>query len=317
MAKKKFLSLGIALLVSASLLAGCANDNTDGEETSTGTDQEQTTEEENTDGEETSSEDAKYEDGIYFAKEDSFSEESGWKYIATLKVEDGEIVEAEMNGAHKDGGTDKVTRSESGEYGMAEKGGAQAEWHEQAEKAEAYLIEKQDPKGLEFNEEGKTDAISGVSITVKPFFDLAGKALDNGPVGEGQYKDGNYTAEEEDFNAETGWKYTTNLTVINGYIVAADWDGMSKEEPKDDEGNIKTKDQVSADGEYGMVEKAGAQAPWVEQADKAEAYLIEKQDPTAIEYSNDEGATDAISGVSIKVKSFFELAEKALEGAKK
>ncbi|MGO1368870.1 MAG: FMN-binding protein [Senegalia sp. (in: firmicutes)] len=315
MAKKKFLSLGIALLVSASLLAGCGDDNTDGEETSTDAGQEQTKEE---DKEETSSEDASYEDGIYFAQEDNFSEETGWKYVATLKVEDGKITEAEWNGAHKDGGTDKITRSESGEYGMVENGGAQAPWAEQAEKAEAYLIEKQDPSDIEYsNEEGATDAISGVSIKVKSFFELAEKALNGDPVGEGQYKDGNYTAEEEDFDADSGWKATADITVINGYIVAADWDGLSKEEPKDEDGNIKTKDQVSADGEYGMVENGDAQAPWVEQADKAEMYLIEKQDPTAIEYSNDEGATDAISGVSIKVKSFFELAEKALEGAKK
>ncbi|WP_130807852.1 FMN-binding protein [Senegalia massiliensis] len=314
MSKKKFLSLGLALLVSASLLAGCGSDDTEEEETSTGTEQEQ---EETKDGEEDSSGDTSYEDGVYFAQEDSFSEESGWKYVATIKVEDGKIVEAEWNGAHKDGGTDKVTRSESGEYGMVENGGAQAPWAEQAEKAEAYLIEKQDPTAIEYsNDEGATDAISGVSIKVKSFFDLAEKALSSDPVGEGQYKDGNYTAEEEDFSEESGWKYTTDITVINGYIVAADWDGLSKEEPKDDDGNIKTKDQVSADGEYGMVEKGGAQAPWVEQADKVEAYLIEKQDPTAIEYSNDEGATDAISGVSIKVKSFFELAEKALESAK-
>ncbi|MOA26115.1 hypothetical protein D3C78_1468850 [compost metagenome] len=60
---------------------------------------------------------------------------------------------------------------------MVEKGGAQAEWHEQAAKAEAYLIEKQDPAALTFNEEGKTDAISGVSISLQSYYDLAAQAL--------------------------------------------------------------------------------------------------------------------------------------------
>lgn len=308
MSMKKFLSLGLALFVSASLLVGCGAD--DDKPASTDTEKEETT-----DSKETSS-DAKYEDGIYFAQEDGFSEQSGWKTVVTLKVEDGKIVNAEWNGAHKDGGTDKITRSESGEYGMVEYGDAQAEWHEQAMKAEEYLIEKQDTAVEYTDDEGHTDAISGVSIHVKEFFDLAKKALDNGPVGEGQYKDGNYTAEEEDFNAENGWKTTANITVINGYIVAADWDGLHKDAPKDDEGKEMTKDQVSEAGDYGMVEKAGAQAEWHEQANAAEAFLLENQD-TTIEYSDDEGHTDAISGVSIHVKEFFELAEKALDGAKK
>jgi hypothetical protein len=64
-----------------------------------------------------------------------------------------------------------------------------------------------------------------------------------------------------------------------------------------------------------MVEKGGAQAEWHEQAKAAEAYLLEVQDPTAIEYTDDEGHTDAISGVSIHVIEFFDLVEKALADA--
>ncbi|MDK2933851.1 MAG: hypothetical protein PWP27_1661 [Clostridiales bacterium] len=91
---------------------------------------------------------------------------------------------------------------------MKEKGGAQAEWHEQAEKAEAYLLKTQDPTKITYtDDEGHTDLISGATIHVKEFFDLAKKALDNGPVGRGQYKDGAYHAEEKDFNQKTGWKY--------------------------------------------------------------------------------------------------------------
>ncbi|MBS4538887.1 hypothetical protein GOQ27_10450 [Clostridium sp. D2Q-11] len=311
MSMKKFLSLGLALFVSAGLLVGCGGDE---EPTSTDTDTEQ---EETTDEEKTSTE-GNYEDGIYFAQEDGFSENSGWKYVVTLKVEDGKITDAEWNGAHKDGGTDKITRSESGEYGMVEFGDAQAEWHEQSVKAEEYLLEKQDPTAIEYSsDEGHTDAISGVSIHVKEFFDLAEKALEKGPVGEGSYKDGNYRAEEEAFDEKSGWKYTADITVINGYIVAADWDGLHKDAPKDDKGNEKTKDVVSEAGEYGMVENGEAQSEWHVQANVAEAFLLEEQDPTAIEYTDDEGHTDALTGVSIHVKEFFDLAEKALDGAKK
>ena len=66
----------------------------------------------------------------------SFSEQTGWKYMVIIEVQNGEIVSATWNGANRDGGTDKVTRSRSGEYGMAENGGAMAPWYEQAAAAD-------------------------------------------------------------------------------------------------------------------------------------------------------------------------------------
>ncbi len=66
-----------------------------------------------------------------------------------------------------------------------------------------------------------------------------------------------------------------------------------------------------------MVANGGAQAPWFDQAMKAEAYLLETQDPTSITYTDETGHTDAISGASIHVREFFSLAEEALAGAKR
>ncbi len=250
-----------------------------------------------------------YEDGIYFAQEDVFSERTGWKYMVTLEVENGKIVSAEWNGAHVDGGTDKITRSESGEYGMVENGGAQAPWFEQAAKAEAYLLDVQDPAAIEYSDdEGRTDAISGVSIHVIEFFSLAEKALNKGPVGYGMYKDGRYHAEADTFS-ESGWKSTVDLTVVSGYIVAANWNALPEEGGDD-------KKTQSKNGEYGMVENSDAQAPWYEQANKAEAHLLKVQDPAAVKLDN-EGNTDAISGVSIHVNDLFTLAAEALQGAKR
>ncbi|MDK2917843.1 MAG: hypothetical protein PWQ37_576 [Candidatus Petromonas sp.] len=297
---KKFFSLSLVFVLVLALLAGCAGNQP-------ATNVEQVKEEPADTKGESDTQSSKYKDGIYFAQEDGFSE-NGWKYVVTIEVKDGKIVKADWNGANVNGGPDKKTLSKNGGYPMVENGGAQAPWHEQAAKAEAYLIKTQDPTAIEYkDEEGHTDAISGVSIHVKEFFNLAQKALEKGPIGRGQYKDGNYRAEAKEFS--NGWKYYVDLTVINGYIVAADWDGIP-EEGED------TKDVVSEKGEYAMVEKGGAQAPWHEQAAKAEAYLLETQDPTAIEYKDEEGHTDAISGVSIHVKEFFELAQEALKDAK-
>jgi major membrane immunogen (membrane-anchored lipoprotein) len=65
-----------------------------------------------------------------------------------------------------------------------------------------------------------------------------------------------------------------------------------------------------------MVSQGDAQAPWYEQAEQVEQYLIETQDPTDVRI-NDEGKTDAISGVSVTVQGFFTLAQEALEGARR
>lgn len=244
-------------------------------------------------------------DGTYFAMDDAFAD-NGWKSAVTLKVEGGKIVAADWNGVNKKAGVDKKTFSKEGNYGMKEKGKAQAEWHEQAEKVEAYLVEMQDPTKIEYKDnEGHTDAISGVSIHVNDFFELAKKALDKGPIEMGSYKDGAHHAEAPEF--VNGWKETVDLTVLNGHIVSAYWDGINEENPE------LTKKAASADGSYGMKEKGKAQAEWHEEAEKVEAYLLETQDPTKIEYKDDKGTTDAISGVTVGVKGFFELAKEALE----
>ncbi|MGI6778224.1 MAG: FMN-binding protein [Acetivibrionales bacterium] len=162
---KKILAFGLSVALAAVLLTGCGASKNDEKGKNT---QQQTQQQSG----------QKYKDGIYSAEEDGFDESSGWKNVVTLQVKDGKIVDAEWNAIHKDGGDDKKTLSADGKYGMQEKGGAQAEWHEQAEKVEQYLLKTQDPSDISYSDdEGHTDAISGASIHVKEFFDLAAKAL--------------------------------------------------------------------------------------------------------------------------------------------
>ncbi|MBI9100982.1 MAG: hypothetical protein JEY99_01100 [Spirochaetales bacterium] len=246
-----------------------------------------------------------YTDGIYFAQEAEFAG-NGWKYVATIEVKDGKIVKADWNGANINGGEDKKSVSAGGRYNMVAFGGAQAEWHVQAGAAEAFLLEKQDPAAISYkDDEGHTDDISGVSIHVIEFFKLAEEALAAGPVGRGPFKDGHFHAEETSFSESNGWRYCVDLTVINGFIVSANWNGGNV-------GGGVDKKTSSASGAYGMVAYSEATKEWHEQAMAAEAFLLEKQDPTAISYKDDAGHTDDIAGVSIHVIEFFKLAEEAL-----
>lgn len=126
---------------------------------------------------------------------------------------------------------------------------------------------------------------------------------------EAKYKDGTYVAEGASFEEASGWKDTVTLEIKDGKIVSANWNGVHKDGGDD-------KKTQSANGKYGMKTIGKAIAEWHEQAALAEAYLIEKQDPTAIKFTDAEGHTDAISGATIKVSAFFTLAEEALNKAK-
>ncbi|WP_150272154.1 FMN-binding protein [Paenibacillus tepidiphilus] len=245
-----------------------------------------------------------YQDGTYFATV-PVDEQTGWQTYALLTVEGGKITKADWNAFNVNNAGDlKKKVSEDGNYGMKEKGGAQAEWHEQAATAEAFLIEKQDPAAITFDGEGHTDAVSGVSVHVNDFVEAATAALAAGPVEVGPYKDGGYTAEGE-MDADSGWKSTASVTVAGGNVVAVKFSGLNA--------NNEDKKQFSIDGKYGM-KAGGASSEWHEQIELTEDYYL--QNKGAAPTLDAEGKTDAISGVSIHVGEYFTLADKALEGAK-
>ncbi len=298
--KKASVILSSALLLG--VLAGCGN-NTNNAPAATNAPAETTAPAANSGN--AATETAKYQDGTYYGTA-AADAKTGWETFVLLTVEGGKITKADWNAfSVTNAGDLKKKVSEDGKYGLVAQGGGQAEWHEQAAKAEAFLIEKQDPAAITVDAEGKTDAISGVSVGVNDFVTTAQAALAAGPVQAGPLKDGGYHAEGAEFDANNGFKSTVDVSVVNGNIVAAKFSGVNA--AGDD------KKQYSADGKYGM-KAGGGSAEWHEEIAKAEQYFIENNGaaPTV----DAEGKTDAISGVSINVGEYFTLAEKALEGAK-
>jgi len=298
---RKLLSLLLVLVMMSSLFIGCAKEEPAVEETTaaaTTAAVEETTAAANTDG--------TLADGIYFATDAGFDPEAGWKSVMTIEVKDGKIAMVDWNGASVNAGKDKKTVSKDGEYNMVAYGKAQSEWHEQAALAEAYLVENQSLDALNLTDaDGHTDSIAGVSIKVGDFQALVEEALAAGPVGTGKYVDGAFFAEQAAFG-DSGWKENASFTVINGFIVAANWNGISNATDKD-------KKTASIDGDYGMVAIGKAASEWHEQAALIEGFLADAQDIEAITLTNAEGNTDAVAGVSIKVGDFVELAKQALK----
>ncbi len=300
---RKLFSLLLVLVMMSSLFIGCAKDEPAVEETTAA--EATTAVAESTEA--TTTADGTLADGIYFASDDAFEAESGWKSVVTIEVAGGKIASVDWNGAKNTAGKDKKTTSADGEYKMVEFGKASSEWHEQAALAEAYLVENQTLANLNMTDaDGHTDSIAGVTIKVLDFNGLVEKALAAGPVGTGKFVDGTFYAEEAAFNAENGWKENASFTVINGFVVAANWNGTSEATTKD-------KKTVSADGEYKMVEIGKAIAEWHEQASLVEGFLVDSQDFDAITLTDADGHTDAVSGVTMKVNAFIELAKQALK----
>lgn len=110
-------------------------------------------------------------DGTFTAKGEPDS--NGFTEEVTLTVKDGKITEVNWDGITEDG-TKKSVMSENGEYVMTEDG---LTWKEQAEALADALIENQSLRFLTTNEEGKTDAVSGVSIAVGSFISLTEDCL--------------------------------------------------------------------------------------------------------------------------------------------
>ena len=245
----------------------------------------------------------KLKDGYYFAEQAGYSK-SGWKYQAVLEVKGGKIVAAQWNGVNNLGLADKKGVASSGQYGMA-KAAKQGEWDVQAARVEAALVQAGDVNKIPVKSDGHTDAISGVSITVKDFLDLVPKALAAGPVAKGPYKKDGWFYSMATTPDKSGYKATALITVVNGRIVSVNLNAVHK-----DGGDSKFVRAVK--GTYKMNAKQGE---WHIQVPRIEAEIVRLQDPSKLKVKSD-GKTDAISGVSITVNEMTAVIAEALKKAK-
>lgn len=229
-------------------------------------------------------------DGIYFAEDSSYSDE-GWKNIVTLNIQNGLITMIELNSINQNATTDKQTLSQTGEYIIETLDETSLPWHEQIEELENYILNYQDFLNIKLTEEEKNNKLPNITIEIQPFLELINNAILAGPIEKGNYQDGHYYSEQENFT--NNYKSTINLIVHNGYIIGAHWDFITKEGTSINE------------------EQTNQIQTWNEQAQLLENYLIEIQDPTLITF-NEENKTEAINGVTVEVNPFIQLAIEAL-----
>jgi major membrane immunogen (membrane-anchored lipoprotein) len=234
-----------------------------------------------------------YRDGFYFAQDADYA--NNQKNQVVLAVRGGKITSANWNLL-------SLTVNSKDIKSIAADGrvAAAMNWASQAARVEAHLVSTQDVN---------TASVAGGPANVKPFFDLVKKALAGQLVAKGSYaKDGWYfaTASAED---EYHTKNTALITVVNGTIVDALWNGDIETYYKDIN---RSKYIASMNKKYPM---KGAAADWHVQAKTVAAALVAAQNPDTIK-TKANGTPDGISGASIQIKDFLATAKTALQSAK-
>ena len=244
-------------------------------------------------------------DGTYEAKAAEAS--NGYTDQVTITVADGKITEVNWEAVAEDGSLKSVL-SENGEYVMTEDGPT---WAEQSKALADALIENQSLSFLNPNAEGKTDAVSGVSISVNGFIELAAQCMMQAAGLEGTpaepeasavtLADGTYEAKASE--ASNGYTDQVTITVADGKITEVNWEAVAED------GSLKS--VLSENGEYVMTEDGPT---WAEQSKALADALIENQSLSFLN-PDTEGKTDAVSGVSISVNGFISLAQQCLDQA--
>lgn len=147
-------------------------------------------------------------DGTYTAKAEPDS--NGFTEEVHMTVKDGKITEVNWDAVLEDG-TKKSVMSENGEYVMTEDGPT---WKEQAEALADALIQNQSISFLTTNAEGKTDAVSGVSISVGGFISLAADCMAQSAGVE-------LDTTQKDAAADTSAQDGTQIDAVSGATVSS------------------------------------------------------------------------------------------------
>ena len=242
---------------------------------------------------------AVFADGTYEAKADA-PDDNGFTEQVTMTVENGKITQMNWDSISEDG-TKKSDLAKNGEYVMTEDG---LNWAEQSQALTDAVIENQSLGFLTMDEQTKTDAVAGVSISVGSFEQLARQCMEEaaGISPALTLTDGTYEAQADEAD-DNGFTEQVTMTVANGKITEMNWDSISEDGTK--------KSDLAKNGEYVMTEDG---LNWAEQSQALTDAVIENQSLGFLTM-DEQTKTDAVAGVSISVGSFADLAQQCIRQA--
>ncbi|MGE4571670.1 MAG: hypothetical protein AB7E09_02885 [Candidatus Izemoplasmatales bacterium] len=220
----------------------------------------------------------------------------------TVTIENGQVVAYYIDALQSNGTTfewNPKTKKELGDaYGMVDRGGAIAEWYEQAALIEAYWLEN-GVKSVTTDESTVIDNVAGVTIKDGGYTALAAEAVELAKNGIFQA----YTPSMSHGKPQVTWAVLEMK--VNGAIENLTLDVLQSTIT---EGvfawNPLTKQELGYD--YGMVERGGAEYEWFEQANFITDFVIENGFD-ALETIEVEGSLelDNVANVSITVDDYM------------
>ncbi len=162
-------------------------------------------------------------DGTYEAEEAEFDDQ-GYKDKVAITIQDGKMTELIWDAYNADGQLKSVL-SADGAYEMTDRGPT---WQEQAVAITDYVIQNQSTDTIIMNAEGKTDTVTGVSISVNDFISLVQECLSKAAAAEtpaqtSEEPSSDNTAEEpstspeDDDNADSG----SQIDAVSGATISS------------------------------------------------------------------------------------------------
>lgn len=200
-------------------------------------------------------------------------------------------------------GQSKKALAASGEYVMSQAEGA-LQWDAQIEAVETFLTENNfDTTKINItDEDGHTDTLTGVSMKVGTYVQLVQDLMDKVAAGETEF--GFSGSKKVEFEGEKGTD-VVEIVYNNGKAVNLNIDNIQEDGS--------SKRAASEEGTYDM----GGELKWHEQMDLLEDFIVANNfDTTKVNLTDEDGHTDAVTGVSIKVGSYLDLVTQALEQTK-
>lgn len=123
-------------------------------------------------GNEDNNYDTSLQDGTYYAQASEYH--NGYISEVTMVVRDSKICDVIWECTDEDGNTKRML-SQNGQYSMTVDG---LIWADQADNLAKYVIDNQGIDGLTIDDDGKTDMVSGVSISVDEFINLVSTCIE-------------------------------------------------------------------------------------------------------------------------------------------
>lgn len=121
-----------------------------------------------------------YAEGIYTGTAaDNYGGQNNTATAIVTVDNNGKIVDVNLDTTYTKDGVETTKKTLGNDYGMygVPYGSQVGEWYEQVEKLEESVVENQGLKGIEINDDGYTDTVSGCTIKIDALYAALDDAL--------------------------------------------------------------------------------------------------------------------------------------------